>query len=1158
MFSHITHGTSFHRLTERISLHALAVFIACFCVLSLNTARAQTFTDTGFVTETVTTLPVYKPTGLTFAPDGRMFIWQENGIVRIYKNGVLLTTPFLNIQSRVNTVNDRGMLGFALDPNFATNGYVYLAYTYEPNGNPNDAAPKTNRLTRMQVDPANPDVVLPNSEVVLLGSIGTAPCSNYPDGSDCIGSDSDSHSVGAIKFAPDGKMFVSFGDGASYSYADRLALRAQNLNRYEGKLLRLNRDGTAPSDNPFYDGTNSARSKIYSYGLRNPYRFAVHPTTGEPYIGDVGWGDWEEQNRGRGANFGWACFEGNDPQPAYQANFPAECGSVSAASVTKPLYTYPRNSGAATIGGTFYTGVQFPTQYRSNYFFADYVQDWIRRMTLDSNGNVVSVQNFATGLNGIVTLEQGPDGALYYISLPTGQIRRIRFGNVPVAVASANPTNGVAPLPVSFSSNGSNNPAGGSITYRWEFGDGAISTEANPSHTYAYAGNYTARLTVTNQANSSSTATVNITVTGTVNNPPTATILAPTDGTSFAPGQTVTFRGSAYDPNESLPASSMSWQILLHHDDHIHPYTTATGESGSFVIQDHGTGSFYYEIILTVTDSGGLTDTKRVIANITTSSTTTYLSDLTWTYMTNGWGPAERDRSNGEDLQGDGLTITLTGVTYSKGLGVHANSEIRYNLAGQYTTFACDIGVDDEVTSLESSVVFEIWADGVKLYDSGVMTANTATKNISVNVSGKQELRLIVKDAADGNAYDHADWANARLLRSSTNAPPTVSLTSPTNGATFTAPANITLTANAADSDGTIAKVEFYGGTTLIGTDTTAPYSFAWSNVAAGTYTLTAKAFDNAGLSTTSSAVSITVNAAPPASAGSGTGTGLRGEYFDNSNFTSSKLVRTDATVNFNWGTGSPAAGIGADTFSARWTGQIEPRYSETYTFYTISDEGVRLWINDQLIINNWTSHTSTENQGSITLVGGQRYNIKLEYYENTGSAAIQLLWSSANQLREIVPKSRLYPGTGSTTYLSDLTWTYMTNGWGPVERDRSNGEDLQGDGRTITLNGVAYTKGLGTHALSEVRYNLAGQYTTFASDIGVDDEVTSPESSVVFEVWADGVKLYDSGIMSANTATKNVSVNVSGKQELRLIVKDAGDGNAYDHADWANARLIR
>src|SRR5918911_1994045 len=271
---------------------AALVFSFALFILFPSLAQAQTFADSGFVSEVVTKLAPYQPTGLTFAPDGRIFIWQKSGVVRIFKNGALLPTPFIDLQPRVNIVNDRGLLGLALDPNFATNGYVYLLYTYEEGGDPNNAGPKTARLTRVTTNPSNPDVALTNSEVVILGSLGTPPCSNYPAGSDCIPSDSKSHTVGTLRFGADGKLFVGIGDGAGYADTDVLALRAQDLNSYSGKILRINRDGSAPGDNPFNDGTNSIRSKVYSYGLRNPYRFSLHPVTGEVYLGDVGWDEW--------------------------------------------------------------------------------------------------------------------------------------------------------------------------------------------------------------------------------------------------------------------------------------------------------------------------------------------------------------------------------------------------------------------------------------------------------------------------------------------------------------------------------------------------------------------------------------------------------------------------------------------------------------------------------------------------------------------------------------------------------------------------------------------------------------------------------------------------------------------------------------------------
>lgn len=162
-----------------------------------------------------------------------------------------------------------------------------------------------------------------------------------------------------------------------------------------------------------------------------------------------------------------------------------------------------------------------------------------------------------------------------------------------------------------------------------------------------------------------------------------------------------------------------------------------------------------------------------------------------------------------------------------------------------------------------------------------------------------------------------------------------------------------------------------------------------------------------------------------------GTGTGLTGQYYDNMDFTTLKLTRTDATINFDWGSGSPNSAIGADTFSVRWTGQVQPRYSQTYTFYTNSDDGVRLWVNGQQIINNWTDHAPTENSGAIALTAGQKYNITLEYYENGGGAAIRLYWSSPSQAKEIIPQSQLYPSGGTSptpTPSSGGEWIFCAN----------------------------------------------------------------------------------------------------------------------------------
>jgi hypothetical protein len=264
-----------------------------------------------------------------------------------------------------------------------------------------------------------------------------------------------------------------------------------------------------------------------------------------------------------------------------------------------------------------------------------------------------------------------------------------------------------------------------------------------------------------------------------------------------------------------------------------------------------------------------------------------------------------------------------------------------------------------------------------------------------------------------GNSYSLTTHAPVAITGGSTpsNVAPTVTLTAPAAGASFQAPASVTVSASASDSDGTIAKVDFYDGASLIGSDSTTPYSIAWS-AAVGSHSLSAKAIDNAGAVGTSAARAITVTSAPS----SGSGTGLKGEYYDNMDFTALAITRIDPTVNFDWQYGSPDAAIGVDTFSARWTGKITAKATETVTFYTLAGDGTRLWVNGTLVIDNWTDHGTVETSGTIALTGGTSYDIRLDFYDNTGRSACSLLWSSPSIAKQVVPQGNLYPPSAVVT----------------------------------------------------------------------------------------------------------------------------------------------
>ena len=1024
---------------------ASLIWLVVIVMLTGISTSAQTFTDSGFAVETVATLPVFTPVGITFASDGRMFITQKGGVIRIVKNGTLLTAPFIDISARVNRNGDRGLMGFALDPNFSSNGFAYLLYVFEEAGNPNDGAPKTARLTRVKVDPANPDVALANSEVVLVGTIGTVPCS---EGADCIPSDSTSHTVGTVKFGPDGKLYMGMGDGGFFTFIDARSLRAQNLNFYNGKILRLNPDGTAPSDNPFYDGTNSVKSKVYNYGLRNPFRFTIHPTTGEVMMADVGQSTWEEINRGRGQNFGWPCFEGNAPEPDFQSQFPQTCSVLPTSAVTFPLYAYPTLGGSAVIGGPFYTATQFPADYRGNFFFGDYVKDFIRRMVFDANNNVIGVQDFATHVGAPVDLQLGPDGSLYYVSITTGEIRRIFFNsNLPVAVASYSRPSAAQPSTIAFSSNGSSDPGGSALTYLWEFGDGTNSTAVAPVHTYTVSGaaTFTVKLTVTNAQGLKGASTLSVIV---GSRPPVATITSPNDGTRANIGDTITFTGTASDPDETLPTSAMNWTVLLHHTTHVHPGITFTGPTGSFPIENHSaTGeTFFYEVVLTVTDSSGLTDTKRVnvipataistlpapwlgqeVGNVGLPGSASFASEI---FTVNGSGLEINNFDDGfyytyQKLSGDGQIVARVTGVQNTAAGAKAGVMIRESLAANAAHALISLspvrGVEflrrDATgfgTALASAGYFAApyW---VKLVRSGnTISGYHSSDGVNWILLSSSANFFIANDVFVGLAVTSNN--NAALCTATfdnvsvgtPNNPPTVNLTAPAAGATYTAPANITITANAADNDGTISKVEFYQGTTLLNTDASAPYSFIWTNVTAGTYALTTRAYDDKGAVTTSSPVNISVS--NPAN---GTGDGLKGEYFRSNNLTRLSFTRTDGTVNFDWGSGSPSIFLGRDDFSVRWSGVVQPRFSGTYTFYGFSTDGVRVFVNNQLLLNKLaTKNGNIEGQGQLTLTAGQNYPIVVEFYQKDKdkTAAIKLEWSSSQQTREIIPRSQLYP----------------------------------------------------------------------------------------------------------------------------------------------------
>jgi glucose/arabinose dehydrogenase/chitodextrinase len=532
------------------------------------------------------------PTNIEFLPDGRMLAVELQGKIKILRPPYTQPdpTPFLQLSNIGSAGVQQGIYDIVFDPNFASNRYYYIFYTA--------ATPNRDRVSRF------------TANATLTGTVAGSEFILYEDPRDA----SSEHHGGALVFGNDGKLY--FTTGEHFSASD-----AASLTNSRGKIHRVNPDGTVPLDNPFYDGAGPNVDSIWAYGLRNPFRAYYDAPTGRMFVGDVGGNDYstakEEINLGRaGANYGWPNSEGNCSAPC-----------------TSPLYSYPHNGRDASItGGFVYHGTQFPAGYQGSYFFADYTQNWIKRLTLDSNGNVTGVFNFepangaADGPYGdIVHLAEGPDGALYYVDLGysdisgtfgVSKIRRIRYvqtNQAPVAVATANLTSGPIPLSVNFSSAGSLDPEGQPLTYSWTFGDGTTSTEANPTHTYTQAGPYNVRLTVADGVNSTLAPPVSVTA----GIPPVATITGPADGVFFQAGDIISFSGEGTDAEDGiLPASAFSWSIDFLHEGHVHPGLPQTGaKNGTFTIPTSGhdfAGNTRYRITLTVTDSDGLTNSRSV------------------------------------------------------------------------------------------------------------------------------------------------------------------------------------------------------------------------------------------------------------------------------------------------------------------------------------------------------------------------------------------------------------------------------------------------------------------------------------------------------------------------------------------------------------------
>lgn len=518
----------------------------------------------GFVMEENFITGLAEPTDIDFAPDGRIFICEKAGTIRVVENGVMLPQPIYSVATQVT--NERGLQGMALDPDFDNNGYIYVFHTL----------PFENRNVVKRLTMAGNGVV-PGSEIELFRVMPMWGAW---------------HNGGAMVFDASGKLIIGTGDGTAYT-------SSQNLQSTMGKILRINTDGTIPTDNPWYNTFTGEFRAIAATGIRNPYTMAISRLTGRIFFNDVGNVDYEEVNEYiPGKNYGWHHVEGwLNGNPAPDTNY------------MDPLHVYDHQYGCAIVGATFYEPLinQFPAEYFGKYFFLEYCEGKILAMDPDD----FNVSEFGTGLDAQYNnIETGPDGKLYLINFAKGNMARISYqGQNSAPVISIHPEDRILAVgegaQLTVIANGSN------LTYEW-YKNGNL--QAGQTQSFLALSNvqlaedgdeYYVRVTNPYGNVTSNTMTLSV-VNGTR---PTVQFL--NMPMTYVAGDTIPYAATATDSDQpNFTPADFSWKIDFFHDDHSHPILGSTSgmTSGEYYFGTFGEvdTNVFVRFELTVTDNSGL------------------------------------------------------------------------------------------------------------------------------------------------------------------------------------------------------------------------------------------------------------------------------------------------------------------------------------------------------------------------------------------------------------------------------------------------------------------------------------------------------------------------------------------------------------------------
>jgi glucose/arabinose dehydrogenase len=847
------------------------------------------------------------PSGFEIAPDGRIFILERSGRIKIVKNGQLLAEPFADLPSEAT--GDRGLIGIAFDPDFGVaNHYVYFYYT---------GLDLLNHLVRFD---ASGDVGADGPYTIFQ----TQSLSQHL------------HVGGSIRFGPDGKLYFAVGDNGYSS-------NAQDLTNPHGKILRINKDGSIPPDNPFV-GQPGKVGAIWAYGFRNPWRFQFDSLTGQLYVGDVGDFSWEELDRVvKGGNYGWPLHEGM-------------CTS-NCAGFIDPIYAYPHNGASAAVtDGPVYRGGMFPSVYQGSLFFGDYAAGFIKRAELDGSGNVTAVDDFDPVAGSVVDLKVAPDGSMYYLTYYPGALYHITYNttsHLPVANATADITHGLQADPVHFSSAGSYDPDGDPLTYHWDFGDGTTSSEADPVKTYPNIGVYTVQLTVSDGTGSTPARPIVIQI----GIPPTLTVALPHGGDTYRAGDTITYNAFASDAaGFDLNDNNIKTVVRLHHGTHYHPFAgPLTGRAGSFTIPTTGEPSAdtSYEITVTAIDANGLSAAKVVSVYPIKS------------HFTLATSPA------GLGLVLDGVPeatpLTVTGVVgFQRELAAPPTAVAPDGTVYHFTGWSDGKGVRHVITTPEADTTYiATYAPSAPF--SARYFDNRNLSGTPVLARDDPRIDFLWKEGSPDPAVP-VDNFSARWTRTEYFAAGRYRFTTVTDD-------GVRLYV-----DGRLAIDQWHGQT-----DTA--YNYV-TDLGAGNHAIRMEYYDEGGdalaklswdsttdqpddswlaqyWNTPGAGAAATIPTGPPA------------------------LSRHEAGIDYDWGAGSPDPAINADHFVARWSRTVSLAPGR-YTFTATGDDGIRLTVDGVRLIDRWIDQGPTTYTASVLLDGGP-HTLTYEYYENGGGAVARL-----------------------------------------------------------------------------------------------------------------------------------------------------------------------